>query len=241
MADCDRRALCTDGRGRARNLSLLTVGLVTPLAGCLPTPTTFSEAMALNLMGPEATFPNCSRVGNLGLAASFDKPAIDMGGGIVAQVKEGFAESPMYRSVFVVHCESGVSLSFSEGGQNYDATGRPVENLSDEQFFSDDPDFLSPSEIFLAENARPGRATDLGAIAVAAIELGLNVEIWQRRTQWFSQAEQVICACSLFYPETELHWFDADLVGPGYPEELGDEIDSPAGIATRIAALRAPN
>jgi hypothetical protein len=219
---------------------LMSLGFFVPLTGCLPSPQSFPEAMALTT--GEATFPNCSRVLNLSLAARFDKPAIDMGSGVVAQVTEGYAESPMYRSIDVVHCETGVGLRLVEGGQYFDSTGEPVESPFDVTlYFSDDPVFLSPAELLVRQSARPYETFDLAVLASEAISSGVRTEIYPRHDDWQIVTEEERCACDLFYPEVEQRWFDASRIGPDYLEELGEPIESPALISERIEALRAMN
>jgi hypothetical protein len=202
------------------------------LASCVRPPQTFDEAIA-SRDGKLRNYPMCSSsIADL-FAGSFTKPAADLGNGMVAVVKESFAEGPMVREAQVVDCETGLGLTFTEGGE-----GVPESRFN--ALFSSEPGFLSPVESFLAGVPSSGRADDVFVIANEAKLAGLDPRPsikWLDASGGWSKSEE--CACELYYPKIERNWFDKSKVGPGYPEALGAYPTTLQDLRLRMDALRA--
>lgn len=208
------------------------------MASCVPAPQTYSAAMEgfRYRNGVRHSFPQCSSVSGDLFAASFVKPATDIGNGIVATVREGFAETDSGRYVSVVDCETGLGLRLEE--QLIEAD----DKLGRVQTLSDDPSFKSPLERMLLGLVASGSNGSIRTISDHAASEGFSSVpwiFWEAGSNAFAYNADEVCACELYHPSIERRWFDGRKVGPDYPETLGSNPKSLSELEARMSVLRA--
>ena len=195
-----------------------TIGMIT-LASCVPAPVTLNQATSH--LHNSRSYPMCSRSSSNGLSASFIKPAVEMGHGMIASVVEGSAEGTSIRAASVVDCESGYGLL--------------IEELGD-PLFSDSPDFKSMLEQRFADYSRDQSLDNIVAVASRANSDGLKALPWVYWAGGMSKDEE--CACQLYYPKVKRQWFDQTKVGPDYPKNRGSNPTSLADLELRLSTAR---
>lgn len=207
------------------------------MASCVSAPQTYSSAGDMRFRdGARHHFPQCSSVYGDVFAMSFVKPVIDVGNGMAATVSEGFAELDSGRNAAVFDCETGVGFSFEEPLIGSDAEAGAVQTLSE------DPSFRSPLEKLLLGLSSSGSNGSIRKISDHAVSEGFSpapLILWEPGSTKYRLNEDQACACELYYPSIERHWFDNRKVGPSYPETLGSYPKTLSELEARMIALRA--
>lgn len=235
------RTVITDRAKRGRRFAAMPLWLAAALlclASCVPAPRTFKEAGEFTA-GAVHRFPQCVKVSPDIEGLSFYKPAIDIGNGMVAVVTEYAGMMLDYGSVSgriadIVDCQTGLALRFEEElVHESDATDRP-------QTISDDPEFRPPLERLLAGLSSSGENGSFREISAYMAANGAESKPWN---YWAPQDDAPpddveICACKLYYPAIERHWFDERKVSPDYPKDLGRTPKNLTELEAQMTALR---